>query len=492
MRTVRAAVLCNSRALKRKYSYSALSSAVSNNVNLQNKSKLSQLKQLMKERLVVSRLGFPDKAMEIDELIQQTRAALVAEREAQEKEIVDKKLALLRTAQQRKVRMFEMRLQKEREELKVTFEQDRQYLEAKHEKEFRQLLEDATRRAIGRSKSCSCTKSYLCRHNRTASYNTRRPTKEVVQFKRNAKRLKRGGRTEESKGWEEKAQELDMENYEKWRLHVAESVVASPWMGGASALQQLTKKHELEHSNLQTTCDLKWRFMERNHDRVRRNLKNSLQAEERKLGIQCRKQAILRYKRDFAKEAKEKKKAKKYNSDGLQNISGTLLQAMKQDSDSEDSGIDYARVGKNADNYTGETDWKPPDAAGLDNSISLVEAAQRVAGQASGLVMTSRSQMKKGKSIQDQVLEKEKELGLEVSKKGETSGSRFMDILRVGGGVGNKVSVNASIKQDEDFLKKQGLSSAETAGQSAQPANASSQPGGWHPSNAPGAMSPAP
>ncbi|CAN0434326.1 unnamed protein product, partial [Discosporangium mesarthrocarpum] len=60
------------------------------------------------------------------------------------------------------------------------------------------LVESAIKRAVGRSKSCTCRKPYLCRHNKTASYNTRRPKKEVIHYRRNAKRLRHGGRLEES------------------------------------------------------------------------------------------------------------------------------------------------------------------------------------------------------------------------------------------------------------------------------------------------------
>lgn len=37
---------------------------------------MSKLKKLQKERLIVARLGFPDKAMEIDEHIEKIRADL--------------------------------------------------------------------------------------------------------------------------------------------------------------------------------------------------------------------------------------------------------------------------------------------------------------------------------------------------------------------------------------------------------------------------------
>jgi hypothetical protein len=56
-------VLECSKTVKRRYSYSSLSSV---NFNVSESNSGSALRQLQKERLVVSRLGFADKAMELD------------------------------------------------------------------------------------------------------------------------------------------------------------------------------------------------------------------------------------------------------------------------------------------------------------------------------------------------------------------------------------------------------------------------------------------
>lgn len=62
--------------MKRKYSYSAVGSTVAEEVETNNMGIMSKLKKLQKERLIVARLGFPDKAMEIDEHIEKIRADL--------------------------------------------------------------------------------------------------------------------------------------------------------------------------------------------------------------------------------------------------------------------------------------------------------------------------------------------------------------------------------------------------------------------------------
>jgi hypothetical protein len=67
----------------------------------------------------------------------------------------------------------------------------------------------ATRRALGRVKKCNCKQPYLCSHNKTASFNTRRPLKVVVQYRRNARRLKAAGRPDEASAWNEKARLID-------------------------------------------------------------------------------------------------------------------------------------------------------------------------------------------------------------------------------------------------------------------------------------------
>lgn len=53
-----------------------MGSTVQEDIDAANMGIMAKLKKLQKERLIVARLGFPDKAMEIDEHIETIRADL--------------------------------------------------------------------------------------------------------------------------------------------------------------------------------------------------------------------------------------------------------------------------------------------------------------------------------------------------------------------------------------------------------------------------------
>ena len=202
------AVLEASNQIKRKYSYSALSSAVSGMGDDDNTAQ-SALKMLQKERLIVSRLGFPDRAMEIDKEIERMRLKVKKAREEEETELVDYRLKMLRAAQERKRMKLEMQLMEETRMLEQSIIEEKEKVRRRQKEEFLRILESASRRALGKVKKCNCAEPYLCRHNKVVSYNTRRPTKVVVQYRRNGKRLRQSGRPEEGAAWEEKAKEID-------------------------------------------------------------------------------------------------------------------------------------------------------------------------------------------------------------------------------------------------------------------------------------------
>jgi hypothetical protein len=135
--------------------------------------------------------------MEIDREIDFLRSKVKIVREKEERELLDYRLKMLHAAQKRKEARFEAVLEEEGKELEVKLEEEKEKMRRRQQEEFMRILENASRRAIGRVKKCNCAEVYLCRHNKTASYNTRRPTKIVVQYRRNGKRLKQSGRAEE-------------------------------------------------------------------------------------------------------------------------------------------------------------------------------------------------------------------------------------------------------------------------------------------------------
>lgn len=180
---------------------------------------------------------------------------------------------------------MEYLLNQEIQEMEKKFEEEEMKMKKRQEQEFLRILENATRRAIGRVKKCACTEAYLCRHNKTASYNTRRPTKTVVTYRRNGRRLKASGRIEEGQAWEEKAKELDEYHQENWRKRIANSIVASPWGANEAVVDQLTETHKKEFATLKKTQDVKRDTIEKRQATRRKNFLNTVLAEERKVLI---------------------------------------------------------------------------------------------------------------------------------------------------------------------------------------------------------------
>ena len=186
----RDAVLDSSKSVKRKYDYTSTSSILS----LQKETNhISALRQLQQERLIVTRLGFPEKAQELDKEIEKMRVKATKQRKKEEAEILSNRMRLLAVAHQRREAKLKAQLDDETRKMEEKFAKEKAKLMRKQQEEFLRLLEGATRRALGRVKKCNCRYAYLCRHNKTASYNTRRPLKIVVQYRRNAKRLKAAG-----------------------------------------------------------------------------------------------------------------------------------------------------------------------------------------------------------------------------------------------------------------------------------------------------------
>ena len=85
--------------MKRKYSYSAISSILSVH---DEKNATSALKQLQQERLIVSRLGFPEKAFELDKEIDLLRSKVKIQRAQEEAKLLEQRMKLLAMSHARK------------------------------------------------------------------------------------------------------------------------------------------------------------------------------------------------------------------------------------------------------------------------------------------------------------------------------------------------------------------------------------------------------
>ena len=322
---VKESILESSFQKRRKYSQSALSSALSG-IDISGSAK-NALKQLQKERLIVSRLGFPDRAMEIDAEIDRMTQKVREVREQEEKDLLEYRLKMLGAAQGRKRLKMEQEIAEDSSKLEEQLTTEWTKVRKRQKEEFMRLMENASRRAIGKAKKCNCTEPYLCSHNKVASYNTRRPTKTVVQYRRNGKRLRQSGRPEEGAMWEEKAADIDEGLQELWREHIATSLVASPWGANEAFVDQYAERHKKELDVLQKTHNVRRAVLNADIDLRRRNFDNTCDAEVRKVKMQCRKQAAMRSRADAAEQMKEQERLDKLgeSSDGLNNVSANLM-----------------------------------------------------------------------------------------------------------------------------------------------------------------------
>ena len=195
------AILEASQQMRKRYSHSSMSSAVSVH---DQENKVNALRSLQKERLVVSRLGFVDRAMELDREIELMIEKVRIYREKEENTLLEQRMKLLKISHMRKRAKLEYVLNEQWKEIMNKCNTELENMYRRQEIEFARVLEHATRKALGKVKKCICQDYYLCRHNKTSSYNTRRPVKDVVTYRRNSKRLKQAGRPEEAIAWDEK------------------------------------------------------------------------------------------------------------------------------------------------------------------------------------------------------------------------------------------------------------------------------------------------
>ena len=119
---VKECILEASVVKRRKYSHSALSSALSG-IDTTGNAK-NALKQLQKERLIVSRMGFPDRAMEIDAEIDRMLTKVKQVRDQEEKDLLDYRLKMLAAAQGRKRAKMEAEIAEEFNTLEETLKHE--------------------------------------------------------------------------------------------------------------------------------------------------------------------------------------------------------------------------------------------------------------------------------------------------------------------------------------------------------------------------------
>jgi hypothetical protein len=127
-------------------------------------------------------------------MIERERHDLQQEREKRESAILTQKFASLEMGHRRKQIAHENKLVQEMNALKERCARELDHAKDKHQREYRMLIEETAQRSYGGVSSCQCQKRYLCSHNATASYNTRKPTHAVIKMRANAERVRASGR----------------------------------------------------------------------------------------------------------------------------------------------------------------------------------------------------------------------------------------------------------------------------------------------------------
>ncbi|CAM9854759.1 unnamed protein product [Ascophyllum nodosum] len=397
------------------------------------------------ERLAMARMGFLDKAREVERWIEAERKKNQKEREEKERSILAQKLGGLEMSHRRRFIGLENKQRGVETQFRAKCEKEKEDLRLKHKTEYEVLIEETAQRAYGGVSSCQCQRTYLCRHNKTASYNTRKPTREVIRLRQNAERLRATGRLEEAEEFEIKAQDLDQACDKQWRTRVEQSIVSSAWSGGKSRLEQLVEKQQHTMKSLEDTHEAKFELLVKQQDIQRRNLKSTFEAERKKVVMYCRRAALKRMTRDIKEDADEQRRTMSKKSDGMDNVflgkDGRERDTHRASaaSSSDDSSLDSAARRKKQELKKAASDWVAPTSTGVDNSEAIVQYDDLKTGKIYQEIearkhtlcafppkqeMKSRG-VKVEKAVDD--YEAVKKLGGDV----DTSGSRFNDAFRI-------------------------------------------------------------
>jgi len=318
-------ILENSQTTRRKYSHSMVSSTNSDNY-AKDMNAISALKKLQKERLIISRLGFAERAYDLDKQIEIMREKAKVVRKEEEDKLMNEMLETLHKKNERKQQRLDAVIKQEHDELEETIKKEKEEMIAKHHNEFLKIIENAERKSIGKIKSCNCECDYLCHHNKTSSWNIRKPKPIVILYRKNSKRLKQGGRNEDAIQIEEKADEIDYENQLEWKKNIANSIVQSPWNANEPVVDRTIENHKRELETLENTHTFKRNAFIERCNRRRFALQNNLITDERRLKIKA--------KRIYEKQLQEKLRQEGLNDNT--NLSD----------DDDDDDRDYAKYEK--------------------------------------------------------------------------------------------------------------------------------------------------
>jgi hypothetical protein len=199
---------------------------------------------------------------------------------------------------------------------------------------------------------------YAGRHPKSASYNTRKPDRDVIRLRQNADRLRITGRDDEADEMESKAAIAEERAEQQWRTKVGHLVVKGTWAGGKSRLEQMIERQRKALNSLEEVHTEKIALLEKTHALARRNLRFTLEAERKKVVLYCRRAALQRMTRNVKEDHENHQRIMAHKSDGMQNVSKNMI---RDSDDSSDGSLDAAAL-----------DWSAPKQAGLDNSDAIM------------------------------------------------------------------------------------------------------------------------
>jgi len=217
-------------------------------------------------------------------------------------------------------------LQNEKNYLERSISNEVEQMKSRHEKEFADIIEQAERRAIGKAKTCSCAVDYVCTHNKSASFNTRKPHPQVVQYRSNARRLKRGGRIEDALMLEEKAAEIDDHYQSAWRENIANAIVSSPWGANIAQVDLAIENHKKEEQIMEESHRCKRAELRGSTRRRYWALDNNMNSERQRLKIKVKKLYEKQLQEKVHKELEEDAKR-------LQNLADGIVDCIDDDDD---------------------------------------------------------------------------------------------------------------------------------------------------------------
>ena len=257
---------------------------------------IAALKHVITERATMIRMGFVQQALELESMEEELTKQANKMKAKVEQKMLDRVQRKSEERLEEKEQDLNRILEKQTRKLKKQHEEELARLLDRQEEDFSSAIENAARRAVGMSKVCQCKQQYLCRHNRTSSYNTRRPSKNVVMYRQNGERLRQASREDESRRWEIKAEELDDKEQREWRDRIAASLIHSPWGANEAAADKMTELHKKQLKEIQLAQHQKFLMVKQsNHEK--RDLMHKINLQEiAKARAECKRKALLMFR----------------------------------------------------------------------------------------------------------------------------------------------------------------------------------------------------